>query len=149
MRHGRSLRTARTIGVVVAALLIPLTACNDEGAIEPGGGQTEATPAPDPSDTDDPLDFTFGQEVAIIDGGLKPKLLAADIKSPIRFRNDTAAPQEIVFTNPGWDDAGTTTTGPIPPGGSFQIEPIGIGSISYTLAGTEVTGVIQVEDQLE
>jgi hypothetical protein len=140
---------ARAVGVVVTALLIPLAGCNDEGAIEPGGDQTEATPAPDPSDTDDPLNFTFGQEVAIIDGGLKPKLLAADIKSPISFRNDTATAQEIVFTNPGWDDAGTTTTGPIPPGGSFEIKPIGIGSIAYTVAGSELSGVIQVEEQLE
>lgn len=144
---------------VVLLLVAVLGACG--GAEERTGssgsegeqpsGEVDAVEAPeqDPSDIDDPTQFAFGQEVVVVDGGVEPKLLAADKDAPILIRNTTGAPVEIRFTNPGWDVAGTTTTGPLAPGGTFELEPIGVASITYELVGTPgVSGIIQVEEGL-
>lgn len=147
------------------ALVLPLTmapvACggDDEvGTSEGSGGDTTETteqvdavdePEADPTDTDDPTQFAFGQEVKVVEGGVEPKLLAADKKAPILIRNTTDATVEVRFTNPGWDVAGTRTTGPLEPGATFELEPIGIASITYELVGTDVEGIIQVEDGLD
>ncbi len=112
--------------------------------------ELEATEEADPTDVDDPTQFAFGQEVKVVDGAVEPKLLAADKDAPILIRNTTAAPVEIRFTNPGWDHAGTTTTGPLAPGATFELQPIGVASITYELVGgADVTGIIQVEDGLD
>lgn len=114
-------------------------------------GEVDAVEEPeqDPTDVDDPTQFAFGQEVKVVDGGVEPKLLAADKDAPILIRNTTGAPVEIRFTNPGWDFAGTTTTGPLAPGGTFELEPIGVASITYELVGAPgVRGIIQVEEGL-
>lgn len=146
---------------VAAALVVPITvgavACSgdDEVGTSPGTDgaaseeEVEATEE-DPTDVDDPTQFAFGQEVKVVDGAVEPKLLAADKDAPILIRNTTSAPVEIRFTNPGWDQAGTTTTGPLAPGATFELQPIGVASITYELVGSpDVTGIIQVEDGLD
>ena len=148
-------------GALVLPLTMGLVACggDDEVGSSQGSGeggpdtteQVEAVDEPeaDPSDTDDPTQFAFGQEVKVVDGGVEPKLLAADKAAPILIRNTTDATVEVRFTNPGWDMAGTTTTGPLEPGATFELEPIGIASITYELVGTDVEGIIQVEEGLD
>ncbi len=128
------------------------TSAGTEGAAsEEEVEATEESPTEeDPTDVDDPTQFAFGQEVKVVDGAVEPKLLAADKDAPILIRNTTAAPVEIRFTNPGWDQAGTTTTGPLAPGATFELQPIGVASITYELVGSaDVTGIIQVEDGLD
>lgn len=144
----------------VLLLAVTLGACGGDGAADPapaadeGDASTEQVdavdePEQDPTDVDDPTQFAFGQEVKVVDGGVEPKLLAADKDAPIFIRNTTGAPVEIRFTNPGWDFAGTTTTGPLAPGGTFELEPIGVASITYELVGVPgVRGIIQVEEGL-
>ena len=145
-----------TAVIVTLAALTASPGCSDSGGTERTDRSddlrpttTESAEPDDPSDTDDPTRFAFGQELRIVEGGVTPALLAADVKRPVVIRNTTSEPQEVLFTNPGWDQAGTTTSGPIPPGGTFELRPIGVVSITYTLAGTDVRGVIQVEDQIE
>jgi hypothetical protein len=146
---------------VAAALVVPIAVgaagCSSDDEVgtsaETEGSaseeEVEATEE-DPTDVDDPTQFAFGQEVKVVDGAVEPKLLAADKDAPILIRNTTAAPVEIRFTNPGWDQAGTTTTGPLPPGGTFELQVIGVASITYELVGSDgVKGIIQVEDGLD
>jgi len=148
-------------GALVLPLAMGLVACGGDDAVGTSEGSgddrtatteqveaVEETEA-DPTDTDDPTQFAFGQEVKVVDGGVEPKLLAADKDAPIFIRNTTDASVEVRFTNPGWDFAGTTTTGPLAPGASFEMEPIGAASITYELVGTDVEGIIQVEEGLD
>jgi hypothetical protein len=142
-------------------LAAALGACGGDGgegagpAADEGDAATEEVevveePEQDPTDVDDPTQFAFGQEVKVVDGGVEPKLLAADKDAPILIRNTTEAPVEVRFTNPGWDFAGTTTTGQLAPGATFELEPIGVASITYELVGTSgVRGIIQVEEGLD
>lgn len=142
---------------MVVPIAMGAAACSGEeevgtsaGDDEPGAAEEVEATEEDPTDVDDPTQFAFGQEVKVVDGAVEPKLLAADKDAPILIRNTTSAPVEIRFTNPGWDQAGTTTTGPLPPGGTFELQPIGIASITYELVGgAGVTGIIQVEDGLD
>lgn len=149
-------------GALVLPLAVGLVACGGDDEVGTskgsGGDRTETTeqvdavdePESDPTDTDDPTQFAFGQEVKVVDGGVEPKLLAADKDAPIFIRNTTEAVVEVRFTNPGWDFAGTTTTGPLAPGASFEMEPIGVASITYELVGAPgVRGIIQVEEGLD
>lgn len=150
--------TARrlVIAVIVPVLVLATAACSSDEQVgttgtdpDPSGEEIEATEE-DPTDVDDPGEFAFGQEVVVVDGDVEPRLLAADKDAPITIRNATAAPVEIRFTNPGWDLAGTTTTGALEPGGVFELEPIGVASITYEVMGAPgVTGIIQVEEGLD
>lgn len=150
-----------TVRRLVIALAVPLLAlagasCSSGDQVgttgtepDPSGQEVEATEE-DPTDVDDPGEFAFGQEVAVVEGDVEPRLLAADKDAPITIRNTTGAPVEIRFTNPGWDLAGTTTTGALEPGAAFELEPIGVASITYELVGVPgVTGIIQVEEGLD
>ena len=56
------------------------------------------------------------------------------MKRLVVVRNTTSEPQEVMFTDPGRDQAGTMTSGPIPPGGTFELRPFGVVSITYALA---------------
>jgi hypothetical protein len=142
---------------VVVAVSPTAFGCSDEDEeVGTSGDPTEEQTAEvetveeDPTDVDDPTQFAFGQEVKVVEGGVEPKLLAADKDAPIFIRNTTDAPVEVRFTNPGWDHAGTTTTGALPPGGTFELDPIGVASITYELVGPPaVEGIIQVEDGLD
>jgi hypothetical protein len=147
----------RVVMVLLVPLLIAAAGCSSDEQVGTGPGdsadegteEVEATEQ-DPTDVDDPTQFAFGQEVKVVEGAVEPKLLAADKDAPITIRNTTAAPVEIRFTNPGWDQAGTTTTGALEPGGVFELEPIGVASITYELVGAPgVTGIIQVEEGLD
>jgi hypothetical protein len=160
----RPLHVNRRVGVAVLvtlSALVLITGCGGSGGSESSARSrststestrttdpTETTRTTDPTDTDDPTRFAFGQEVRIVDGAVVPQLLAADVKRPVVIRNTSSSVQEVVFTNPGWDEANTVTTGPIPPGGTFEVRPVGVVSITFTLAGTEARGVIQFEDQI-
>lgn len=144
------------IAVIVPVLVFGIAACSSDEQVgttgtdpDPSAEEIEATEE-DPTDVDDPGEFAFGQEVVVVDGDVEPRLLAADKDAPITIRNSTAAPVEVRFTNPGWDLAGTTTTGALAPGGVFELEPIGVASITYEVVGTPgVTGIIQVEEGLD
>jgi hypothetical protein len=152
---GRRWWQALVVAAVVAALAGACGGSGDDGAggaaddtVPEDGVEWEVVPE-DPDDTDDPTQFAFGQEVRLVEGGIEPRLLAADIAAPIRITNTTGAPLEVRFTNPGWDMAGTTSTGPLAPGASFELEPIGVASITYEVVGTELAGTIQVEEGLD
>jgi hypothetical protein len=144
------------VAVIVAVLVLGSAACSSDDEVgttgtepDPSAEEVEATEE-DPTDVDDPSQFAFGQEVTVVDGAVEPRLLAADKDAPITIRNASAAPVEIRFTNPGWDYAGTTTTGVLEPDAVFQLEPIGVASITYELVGADgVTGIIQVEEGLD
>lgn len=150
--------TARrlVIAVIVPVMVLGTAACSSDEEVgttgtdpDPSAEEVEATEE-DPTDVDDPGEFAFGQEVVVVDGDVEPRLLAADKDAPITIRNSTAAPVEVRFTNPGWDLAGTTTTGALAPGGVFELEPIGVASITYEVVGVPgVTGIIQVEEGLD
>jgi hypothetical protein len=147
------------LAAATAVLLVALSAaaCSQDEDVgtsggDEGDGGTEQVDAveEDPTDVDDPTQFAFGQEVAIVDGDVEPRLLAADKDAPILIRNTTDAPVEIRFTNPGWDMANTTSTGSLAPGATFELDPIGVASITYELVGAEgVRGIIQVEEGLD
>lgn len=162
MRLGSSDRSLvlRLVGPIAVAVLLASCGGSGDRRDEDGGsssdesGPTEQTVEwevvpEDPEDRDDPTQFTFGQEVKLVDGAVEPRLLAADIAAPIRITNASGGELEVRFTNPGWDEATTTTTGPLAPGDSFELDPIGVASITFEVVGTDLTGTIQVEQGLD
>lgn len=101
---------------------------------------TDATDAPP-----DPDAFAFGQEIRIREGSIAPAQLVAIKGNDVVVVNETSEPQELVFTN--WSLAdGSTTTGPIPPGGSWTFQPVTVASIAFALAADDtITGRLQVD----
>ncbi len=138
-----SRRVIAVVGIVASAAVAAGCADNSGVADKPDSitdlttSDTEAPPDPDA--------FAFGQEIRIRDGAIAPAQLVSIKDQDVVFVNDTAQAQELLFTNWVLED-GSTTSGAIPPGGSWSFRPVTIASITFALAtDTTITGRLQVD----
>lgn len=77
-------------------------------------------------------------KVTIGDDGFKPESVNVDIRESIIWTNATDADVSLVGTNPDW------TSGPIEPGGTFQIKITENGTYSYASKDGSMEGTITV-----
>jgi hypothetical protein len=141
-RRSRFFTFAAAVGLVVSVALA--AGCAEKSNVSKPDSITGLTTT-DTEAPPDPEAFAFGQEFAIRDGAIAPAQLVAIKDRDVVFVNETAQAQELVFTNWVLDD-GSTTTGTIPPGGSWSFRPVTLGSITFALAtDSTVVGRLQVD----
>ena len=136
------------LGALAAALYITavLTACDS-------GGSAAASPAASPSAltshaakeavSPDP-NFDSGFTVQVTSDGFHPKWLVATCCQTVTWKNVSKETVTVVF------DHVAGSSGPIPPGGSWEFTPANVESISYHLGSSiAITGVVQVQQNFE
>ena len=127
--------------------LAPVSGCsNDSKAGTVATAESTAPPTTDPTDTDSGAGFKLTNDIIIKDGSVVPKQAMAEVIKELVFKNETAVPQEVRFTNVAKDDP-NQGTGVIAPGGEVRISqstPVSLTFEVVTQPG--VTGAIQVQN---
>lgn len=148
MRRGPIIVT----GLVTGALAVVgvATALGGSSADDPSlsGGTTSVVIEKADEFVPDHSRFKFGNEALIVDGGLEPLQLEANIEDEVLITNTTAAAVTVTFVNGAVGEAQDTEEVVIEPGESFRFRETYAHSIAYIVDGDESRlGKIRVDYQ--
>lgn len=128
--------------------IAPVTGCSNDSKVGTvATAESTAPPTTDPTDTDSGAGFSITNDIVIKDGSVVPKQAMADMAADLVFKNTTAVPQEIRFTNVAKDDP-NQGTGMIAPGAEVRIRQPSVMSLSFDVVTQPgISGGIQVENR--